>query len=122
MPCASGNSVLTSVEGIQNLVQYFHLTSCLCGQNVSTPFELKGVKCNKRTDLSNKNSTNLTQLSGSTLRLIEQHDVDKLAKMRSCDIAQRKNDFSEKREKSLENAKAYKLKKGNPDFKNMVNI
>ena len=52
MACPSGYSVLTSLEGVQNLVQYFQLTSC--NQNVCIPFELKGVKCNKRFDLSNQ--------------------------------------------------------------------
>ncbi len=46
--CASGYCILTSVEGVQNLVQYFELTSCSQCQNVCVPFELKGVKCNRR--------------------------------------------------------------------------
>ncbi len=53
MPCASGYCILTSVEGVQNLVQYFELTSCSQCQNVYVPFELKGVKCNRKLDMSN---------------------------------------------------------------------
>ena len=49
MPYASGYSALISVEGVQNLADYFHLTSS-CAQSFAQPFELKGVKCNKRTD------------------------------------------------------------------------
>ena len=42
MPSSLGNCVLTSVEGLQNLVQYFQLTSHVRGV---LPFELKGVTC-----------------------------------------------------------------------------
>jgi hypothetical protein len=41
VPCASGHCVSTSVEGVQNLVQYFNLTSGSCAQIGATPFELK---------------------------------------------------------------------------------
>ena len=41
----SGYCVLISVEGIQNLVQYFHLTSQCSASNGHIPFELKGVTC-----------------------------------------------------------------------------
>ena len=45
MPSISGYCVLVSVEGIQNLVQYFHLTSQCSASNGHIPFELKGVTC-----------------------------------------------------------------------------
>ena len=42
VPSSFGSCVLTSAEGIQNLVHYFQLTSCVRGV---LPFELKGVTC-----------------------------------------------------------------------------
>ena len=46
VPCAFGYAVLISIEGLENLVDYFRLTSCLhSAVNSSIPFELKGVKC-----------------------------------------------------------------------------
>ena len=79
MQCTSGYSVLTSV-GVQNLVDFFfHLISGAC-QHFVVPFELKGVRCNKRTNLmSNQDSTDLMQ-SDSASRLIEQHN-DKSTKI-----------------------------------------
>ena len=43
MPCMSGHCVLISVQGLQNLAQYFHLTSQPRGSNDNNPFELKGL-------------------------------------------------------------------------------
>ena len=45
MPSVSGYCVLISVEGIQNLVQYFHLTSQCNASSDYILFELKGVTC-----------------------------------------------------------------------------
>ena len=42
MLCAFGNCILSSIEGLQNLVAYFQQTSCSQG---ILPFELKGVAC-----------------------------------------------------------------------------
>lgn len=53
IPSAPGYCVLTSGEGVQNLVHYFQLVS-FTPQNVSIPFDLQGFKCNKRLDLSNR--------------------------------------------------------------------
>ena len=83
MPCASGYGVLTSVEGIQNLVEYFCLVSCFSGENFAAPFALKGVKCNKRTDL-------LDRTQNSTV--IEKNAANKSAKSQHCNIVQRKNE------------------------------
>jgi hypothetical protein len=93
MPCASGHCVLTSIEGVQHLVEYFELTSRSCGRICATPFELKGVKCNKRLDLSNTNNTEF--------RLIEQHDIHKSAEIQNNNIAQRKNDLLAERKSIL---------------------
>ena len=48
MPYASGYAVLTSVEGVENLVEYFHFISNSCCLNLGIPFEVKGVNCSKR--------------------------------------------------------------------------
>ena len=106
MQCTSGYSVLTSVEGVQNLVDFFHLTSGAC-QHFVVPFELKGVTCNKRTNLmSNQDSTDLMQ-SDFASRLIEQHN-DKSTKIRDYKRAQRKNESPEQRERRLAKAREYK--------------
>ena len=83
-----------SIEGVQYLVEYFQLTSGSCGRICATPFELKGVKCNKRLDLSNTNNTEF--------RLIEQHDIHKSAEIQNNNIAQRKNDLLAERKSTLE--------------------
>ena len=63
MPCMSGHCVLISVEGLQNLAQYFHLTSQSSGLNDNIPFELKGVTCvsimndNRESDLSDNSES-----------------------------------------------------------------
>ena len=43
MPCMSGHCVRISVEELQNLAQYFHLTSQPRGSNDNIPFQLKGL-------------------------------------------------------------------------------
>ena len=53
MPSMSGYCVLISVEGIQNLVQYFHLMSQCSASNGHIPFELKGVTCVRVMDVCN---------------------------------------------------------------------
>ena len=55
MPSVSGYCVLISVEGIQNLVQYFHLTSQCNASSDYILFELKGVTCVRVMDLPNVN-------------------------------------------------------------------
>ena len=63
MPCASGYAVLASVEGVENLVEYFHFMSNSCRLNVRIPFEVKGFNCIKRNELSNRNSTESLQFA-----------------------------------------------------------
>ena len=53
MPSMSGYCVLISVEGIQNLVQYFLLTSQCSASNGHIPFKLKGVTCVRVMDVCN---------------------------------------------------------------------
>ena len=63
MPSMSGHCVLISVEGLQNLAQYFHLTSQSSGSNDNIPFELNGVTCvsimddNRESDLSDNSES-----------------------------------------------------------------
>ena len=51
-PCESGYSILISVEGVQNLVNYFSLFRSSHNQNFGSPFEMKGVRCQRNNDLS----------------------------------------------------------------------
>jgi hypothetical protein len=54
MPAAMGYSVLVSIEGIQNLIHFFHNTnSCNFYPGQNSLFELKGVKCHRNISLSN---------------------------------------------------------------------
>ena len=79
---------------IQHLVDYFQLTSGYCGPICAAPFELKGVKCNKRLDLSNTNNTDC--------RLTEQHEIHKSAEIQNNNIVQRKNYLLAERKSILE--------------------
>ena len=65
-----GYCVLLSVEGIENLGEYFRLTS---NPNVVTPFELKGVKCINNDDMQTELSATVNVV-GST-EVSEQYDV-----------------------------------------------
>jgi hypothetical protein len=54
MPAAMSYSDLVSIEGIQNLVSFFHNSCNYPGQNSENSlFELKGVKCHRNISLSN---------------------------------------------------------------------
>ena len=64
MPSMLGCCVLISVEGIQNLAQYFHLTSQCSASNDYIPFELKVVTCVRVMDVPNVNGQSV--LSGNT--------------------------------------------------------
>ena len=115
-PSELGYCVLISIEGIENLGEYFRLTS---RSNVVIPFELKGVTC-IATELSARVSTN-SGMVGST-EVFEQHDVNdkrsntkkvrrqdestkqreaRLAKMREYSISKRQNETPEQRETRL---------------------
>ena len=65
MPSMSGYCVLISVEGIQNLAQYFDLTSQCCASNDYIPFELKGVSCFRVMNVPNDNVIGQSALSGN---------------------------------------------------------
>ena len=57
-PSALGYCVLISIEGVENLGEYFRLTS---RSNVVIPFELKGVTC-IATELPARAITNSTEV------------------------------------------------------------
>ena len=61
-PSPLGYCVLLSVEGIENLGEYFRFTS---NPNVVTPFELKGVKCINNDDVQTELSATVNVV-GST--------------------------------------------------------
>ncbi len=84
MPCASGYCILASVEGVQNLVQYFELTSCSQCQNVYVTFELKGVKCNRRLDMSNTFLCNSSKQTEICKRSIDQGSLKSYLKGKEC--------------------------------------
>ncbi len=116
MPCASGSCILTSVEGVQNLVQYFELTSCSQCQNVCILFELKGVKCNRRLIdqgslksylkekecIQKRNSRNVIRQAESF-----QEKENRLAKERDFKRTERKNESLEAKEKRLAKQRLY---------------
>ena len=70
-PSALGYCILISVEGIENLGDYFRLTSRF---NVVIPFELKGVKCISNDDMQTELSAR-GGVVGST-EVPEKHDVN----------------------------------------------
>ena len=125
-PSALGYCVLISVEGIENLGEYFRLTS---RSNAVIPFELKGVTC-IATELSACVMTN-SGMVGLT-EVFEQHDVNnktsntkkvkrqnesteqreaRLAKVREYNISKRQNETAEQREARLAKMRKYKISK-----------
>ena len=128
-PSALGYCVLISVEGIENLGEYFQLTS---RSNVVIPFELMGVTC-IATELSARVIMN-SGMVGST-EVFNQHDVNNeisttrntrkvrrqgesmeqreamLAKKRKYDISRRQNETAEQREARLAKMRKYDISK-----------
>ena len=128
-PSALGYCVLISVEGIENLGEYFRLTS---RSNVVIPFELRGVTC-IATELSARVIMN-SGMVGST-EVFNQHDVNnkisttrntrkvrrqgesteqreaRLAKKRKYDISRRENETVEQREARLAKMRKYDISK-----------
>ena len=117
-----GYCVLLSVEGIENLGEYFRLTS---NPNVVTPFELKGVKCINNDDMQTELSATVNVV-GST-EVSEQYDVSmpnfeiisnilteqsesraKSRKYRNCmKKTNRQNELAEQREARLAKMREY---------------
>ena len=105
MPSSCGICILTCVEGLQTLVQYFHLTSC-CHSNI--PFELKGVRCNVQCEtqglVSDKPQEPIQKYSATKRKRQnespEQREA-RLAKQRAYDRQKRKNESSTQRQNRL---------------------
>ena len=111
-PSALGYCVLISVEGVENLGDYFRLTS---RPNAVIPFELKGVRCidnNMQAELSARvitNSKRIRRQNEST----EQREF-RLAKMREYNYsnkAKRQNETADQRETRLEKMRKYNMSK-----------
>ncbi|CAB3990181.1 ATP-dependent DNA helicase PIF1 [Paramuricea clavata] len=126
IPTAMGYSVLVSVEGIQNLVSFFHHSCNYHGQD--TPFELKGVKCHRNISLSNtlnntvneqinttsnnhekcsqKRQSETITIRKSNQRTKQQEKENRLAKQREKrqqeSVAERENRLAKRREKRQE--------------------
>ena len=92
-PSALGYCVLISVEGIENLGEYFRLTS---RSNVVIPFELMGVTC-IATELSARVIMN-SGMVGST-EVFNQHDVNnEISTTRNTRKVRRQGESTEQRE------------------------
>ena len=125
-PSALGHCVLKPIQGIENLAEYFQLTSM---SDVVIPFELKSVTC-IATELSARFITN----SGMTdlIEVFEQHDLNSkisnakkvrrhnesteqreawLAKMREYNNSKRKNETGEQREARCSKKREYHISK-----------
>lgn len=89
-----------SVEGLQNLVNFFQLTRNSDSQNFGNLFELKGVKCYKNYDLSNSLTVcNFHNTSTKQNELSKENTNIRLAKQRDWKAAQRKSESAEKKRK-----------------------
>jgi type IV secretory pathway VirB10-like protein len=119
MPAAMGYSVLVSIEGIQNLISFFHNSCNYPGQNSENSlFELKGVKCHRNVSLSNsldKTANDNTTSNNHEQQTKQQESViereNRLAKLREKQrekrqqakqkesVAERENKLAKQREK-----------------------
>ena len=106
MPSMSGYCVLVSVEGIQNLGQYFDLTSQCSASNDYIPFELKGVCCFRVMEYPNDNVLGQSALSGSLESVASPNNrEERYAKLREYNNLrkiQRQNESAEEKEARLE--------------------
>ena len=99
-PSALGYCVLISVEVIENLGEYFQLTSW---SNAMIPLELKGVKCIDN-DMQLELSARIIKNSKETT---EQREF-KLAQRREYNNSYRQNEMTQKREATLAKMREYK--------------
>ena len=125
-PSPLGYCVLISVEGIENLGEYFRLTT---RSNVVTPFELKGVKCinndymqaessatvgvvgsieiSEQYDVSSPNFDQTTQKITSNISTEQSESRAKRRKYRNMKKTSRQNESEEQREARLAKLKEY---------------
>ncbi|XP_028404015.1 uncharacterized protein LOC114526630 [Dendronephthya gigantea] len=129
-PSALHYCVLISVEGIENLAEYFRLTSRCNEANIVLPFELKGLRCIDNNDLETatqlleQHSVNRKELNnqiiGNTFRKRVRPDESpekkeaRLAKNRNADKVRRQNESAEQNEARLaKNRNADKVRRQN---------
>ena len=123
-PSALGYCVLISIEGVENLGEYFRLTS---RSNVVIPFELNGVTCIATelparviTDSGMVGSTEVfeqqyvnNKRSNTTKARRQDESTEKrearLAKMRKYNISKRQNETTEQRETRLATLRKYNI-------------
>jgi hypothetical protein len=113
MPAAMGYSVLVSIEGIQNLINYFHNSCDYPGQNSENSlFELKGVKCHRNISLSNSldNTTNDDTTSNNHEQLTKQQES----------VVERENRLAKLREKQREKRQQAKQKESVAERENRL--
>ena len=112
MPSMSGYCVLISVKGIQNLAQYFDLTSQCSASNDYIPFELKGVCCFRVMDVPNDNVIGQSALSGSLENVASPNNREqryaKLREYNNLRKIQRQNESREEKKTRLEKEKLRK--------------
>lgn len=90
MLVAVGYSVLVSIEGIQNLVRFFHHNCNRLDQNnQNTLFELKGLKCLRNISLSSLDN----KANGTTI-----NDHEEPTQQQDC-VTEKKNTLAKEREK-----------------------
>ena len=116
MPSMSGYCVLTSVEGIQNLAQYFHLTSQCSASNDYIPFELKGVTCVSIMDVTNDNVNGESVVSGNLESVASPGNREqRYAKLKEYNLRKiqknQKNESSDKKQARLETERLRKKTK-----------
>ena len=106
MPSMSGYCVLISVEGFQNLAQYFHLTSQSSASNVYIPFELMGVSCVMPMDICNDNVNGESILSDNLESVASSENKGKqcakLKEYNNLRKIQRQNESLKEKETRLE--------------------
>jgi hypothetical protein len=103
MPAAMSYSDLVSIEGIQNLVSFFHNSCNYPGQNSENSlFELKGVKCHRNISLSNS-------LDNTANDDITSNNHEQLTKQQES-VIERENRLANLREKQREKRQQAKQK------------
>jgi hypothetical protein len=113
MPAAMGYSVLVSIEGIQNLISFFHNSCNYPGQNSENSlFELKGVKCHRNITLSN--SLDKTANDNTTSNNHEQQTKQQES------VIERENRLAKLREKQREKRQQAKQKESITERENIL--
>ena len=117
MPSMSGHCVLISVEGLQNLAQYFHFTTPLSGSNGCIPLELRGATCVSIMDVQNDNRDSVLLDNSESVGSIEpesrqkasrEHRLAKAKEYNNRRKIQRQNESPEEKKARLEKQRLQK--------------